>query len=73
MNMSISEHSFSSYNLSSDFTPKQPFSAAQEKISNMLPPRFSGTPRATPTSVCAASATATTHRRHIPIYARHFF
>jgi hypothetical protein len=73
MNLSISEQYFSSYNLSSDFTPKLPFYAAQEQISHMLPPCSSGTAGATPTSECAASTTATTHCIHILVYARHFF
>jgi hypothetical protein len=65
--------SFSSYNLSSDFTPKLPFYAAQEQISDILPSRSSGTAGATPTSLCAALATTTTHCIHIIVYVRHFF
>jgi hypothetical protein len=73
MNLTISEQSFNSYNLSLDFTPKLPFYAAQEQISYMLPPHSSGTAIPTPTSVYAVSATTTTHCIHIPVYARHIF
>jgi hypothetical protein len=73
MNLAISEQSFSSYNLSSDFTPKLPFYAAQEQISDILPSRSSGTAGATPTSLCAALATTTTHCIHIIVYVHHFF